>query len=224
MYNIDLNVIIQALPQLFKGIEITLFISIISSVAAFCVGVVLVYLRTMTDGVLKFSGAVYVEFIRNTPLLVQLYFYYKGLPEIGIQISPINCGIIALSIYTGSYIAEVLRSGINSVASEQYQAARGLGMSKFQAFRLVIFPQALRIVIPSLGSQFINLVKNSSLVSFLAVTDVFYVIYKNAVDNFRFFEFFITGALIYMTMTGLIALITNLMERISTIPGTEATA
>ena len=109
-----------------------------------------------------------------------------------------------------------------SITIEQHQAARGLGLSKLQAFRLVVFPQALKIVIPPLGSQFINLVKNSSLVSFIAVTDVFYVIYKGAVDDFRFFEFFTIGALIYMVLTGFIAIVSNLIEKSIKIPGLEA--
>jgi len=213
MYNIDVDVIILAWPQLIKGIKITLFISFISSLAAFLIGLIVVYARTMGEAFSKTFSTAFVEFIRNTPLLIQLYIVYKALPEFGIQLYPIACGIIALSIYTGAYISEVLRSGVNSITGEQYQAARGLGLNKLQTFSLIIFPQAIRIVIPPLGSQFINLVKNSSLVSFIAVTDVFYVINKGAVDDFRFFEFFITGALIYMLLTGFIALISNSFER-----------
>ncbi len=222
MYNIDLNVIIDALPQLEKGIKTTIFISLISSIAAFLIGLIVVYARTMANGFFSNLATAYVEVIRNTPLLIQLYFVYKALPEVGIHFPPIACGIIALSVYTGAYISEVLRSGINSITKEQYQAAIGLGLNKLQAFRLIIFPQAIRVIIPPLGSQFINLIKNSSLVSFIAVTDVFYVIYKGAVDDFRFFEFFITGALIYMVITGFIATASNIIEKMTKIPGREA--
>jgi len=222
MYEIDFTVIIEALPELTAGIKTTVFISAVSSLIAFLIGLVVVFARTMGSSVLAAVGTAYVEIIRNTPLLVQLYFVYKVFPELGLKLSPVACGIIALSIYTGAYIAEVLRSGVNSVTSEQYQAARGLGLSQMETFRLIIFPQALRITIPPLGSQFINLVKNSSLVSFIAVTDLFYVIYKGAVDDFRFFEFFIVGALIYMVLTGFIALISNIFERMSKIQGREA--
>ena len=164
----------------------------------------------------------YVEIIRNTPLLIQLYFIYKALPDFGLMLSPIACGILALSLYTGAFISEVLRSGINSVASEQYQASISLGLSKFQTFRLIILPQAIKIIIPPLGSQFINVIKNSSLVSFISVTDLFYGIYKGAVDDFRFFEFFITGALIYMMLTGTVALFTNLFENLFNLQGRAA--
>ena len=116
-------------------------------------------------------------------------------------------------------MSEVLRSGINSIANEQREASKGLGLSELQTFRLIIFPQAVRIIIPPLGSQFINIIKNSSLVSFIAVTDLFYIIYKGAVDDFRFFEFFLIGAIIYISLTGTVAIITNMLEHKFNIPG-----
>lgn len=222
MYDIDFNVIVNTFPQIIKGIQTTLFISVISSVIAFVIGVLIVFIRTMGRCTFRAAGTFYVEIIRNTPLLIQLYFVYKALPEMGLKLNPVTCGIIALSIYTGAYISEVLRSGINSISPEQYEASRGLGLSKMQAFILVIFPQALRIVVPPMGSQFINLVKNSSLVSFIAVSDLFYVIYKGAVDDFRFFEFFIVGALFYMLITGIIAFSSNMIEKFASIKGREA--
>jgi len=224
MYNFDASVIIEAMPVLIAGIKITLFISVISAICAFVIGLITVFLRTMGTKPFKFIAVSYVEIIRNTPLLIQLYFVYKALPAFGLMLPPIWCGILALSIYTGAFISEVLRAGINSVASEQYQASISLGLSKFQTFRLVIFPQAIRIIIPPLGSQFINVIKNSSLVSFISVTDLFYSIYKGAVDGFRFFEFFITGALIYMLLTGVIALLTNIFENLFRIQGRTAKA
>lgn len=218
----DISVIIKSLPAIIEGIKITVFISVISSVCAFIIGLIIVFFRTTGTRPLKFMAVSYVEIIRNTPLLIQLYFIYKALPEFGLMLSPIACGILALSLYTGAFISEVLRSGINSVASEQYQASISLGLSKFQTFRLIILPQAIKIIIPPLGSQFINVIKNSSLVSFISVTDLFYGIYKGAVDDFRFFEFFITGALIYMMLTGTVALFTNLFENLFHIQGRAA--
>jgi len=222
MCNFDISIIIKSLPYLIDGIKITLFISLISAVFAFIIGLITVFFRTMGTGFLKFIVVSYVEVIRNTPLLIQLYFVYKSLPALGLMISPIWCGILALSVYTGAFISEVLRAGINSVAAEQYHASISLGLSKFQTFRLIIFPQAIRIIIPPLGSQFINVIKNSSLVSFISVTDLFYRIYKGAVDDFRFFEFFVTGALIYMILTGIIALFTNIFENLFKIQGRTA--
>ena len=219
MYDFDISVIINALPAIVEGLKLTVFISLISSVIAFLAGCVIAYLRISGFSLLNKLCVIYVEIVRNTPLLIQLYIYYKGLPGIGISLSPVTCGVIALSIYTSPFISEVVRSGINSIAKEQYQAARGLGLSEIQTFMLIIFPQAIRIIIPPLGSQFINLVKNSSLVSFIAVTDLFYVIYKGAADDFRFAEFFVAGALCYMILTGTVALFFNFMENKFRIPG-----
>lgn len=213
MLTLDINSVIEAIPFIQKGILITLFISALSSAFAFIIGVAISFFRNTGNFALRQICAGYVEITRNTPILIHLYIYYKALPSIGIHLSPIACGIIALSFYTGVYISEVLRAGIMSIPSEQYEAARGLGLNKLQTFFLIIFPQAIRIVIPPLGSQFINLIKNSSIVSFISVTDIFYVVYKQAVDDFRFFEFFIIGASIYITLTGLVALLTNLLEK-----------
>lgn len=219
MYDLDLNIVIQAFPAIIQGIKLTLIISIISSLLAFIIGLSVSFLRSLENPLIKHFSTAYVEIFRNTPLLIQIYLCYKGLPNIGITLPPVVCGILALSLYTGAFIAEVFRSGINSIAHEQYEASRGLGLTRFQTFTVVVLPQAIRIVIPTLGSQFISLVKNSSLVSFIAVSDLFYVIYKGAVDDFRFFEFFITGALIYMLLTGIIAVITNILEHNLRIPG-----
>lgn len=209
----DINSIIEAIPFIQKGILMTFLISILSSVGAFVIGVFISFLSDLGSFTLKRICRGYVEVIRNTPLLIQIYIYYKALPTIGIHFSPFACGVLSLSFYTGVFISEVLRAGLTSIPNEQYEAARGLGFNKIQTFFLIIFPQAIRIVIPPLGSQFINLIKNSSLVSFISVTDIFYVVYKQAVDDFRFFEFFIVGASIYVIMTGFVALLTNLLEK-----------
>ena len=219
MYNTDFSVLTEYLPFLIKGLQTTLIISGISSVCAFLIGALVAFMRNHSSFTLNFIATSYVEVVRNTPLLIQIYFFYKGLPNIGLTLSPMLCGILALSFYTGAFISEVVRAGLNSIAHQQYEAARALGLTKTQTFKLVIFPQAIRIIIPPLGSQFINLIKNSSLVSFIAVEDIFYFVYKGAVDDFRFFEFFVIGALIYMVLTGVVAIITNILEYKFRIPG-----
>lgn len=212
MYDFEFSVIIESLPYILEGIGMTIFVSLISSFFAFLIGTIIAFLRNQQNRIVVFLTSAFVEFIRNTPLLIQLYIWYKGLPNLGVNIDPVMCGIIALSIYTGAFISEVLRAGINSIAKEQSEASYALGLSHMQTFRLIVFPQALRIVIPPLGSQFINLIKNSSLVSFIAVADIFYVVNKGASDEFRFFEFFLVGALLYMALTGIVAKIVNILE------------
>lgn len=218
-YNFDWQVIIEAIPLLLSGLKLTIFISVVSSIIALIIGTCSALARLSNNKYLKYLATAYVEFFRNTPLLVQIYIYYRGLPNIGIDLEPILCGILALSVYTGAYITEVVRAGIQSIAKEQFEASRSLGFSTFQTMQLIILPQAIRIIIPPLGNQFINLTKNSSLVSFITVTDIFYVVYKGSVDDFRFLEFFLVGCLIYMCLVGIIALLVNLFENYLKIPG-----
>ena len=221
MYSIDFSVILRAKELLLQGFMITLQVSVLSSILAFLLGVFVTYLRDLPNNFYKIITNIYVEAARNVPLLIQLYIIYKVYPHFGLSFSPINCGIIALSIYTGAYISEVLRSGMNSIAKQQKQASYALGLNYFQTFFMITFPQAIRIVIPALGSQFINLIKNSSLVSFIAVVDIFYVIYKGAADDFRIYEFFLVGALIYMVLSGSVALLTNILEKKLKVYGRE---
>jgi putative glutamine transport system permease protein len=154
-----------------------------------------------------------VDCIRNTPLLILIYLFYKGLPSLNIILSALTCGIVALSLYTGAYISDAILSGINAVPDEHTQASNALGLTRFQSFLYVIYPQALRHSIFILGSQFMNMIKNSSLVSFIAVTDIFYVVYKGMADNFRMLEYFVLAIVVYSVLTGFVLIVTNLLNR-----------
>lgn len=222
MYSVDFSVLLHNKEFIIQGVLITLFISFISSICAFLIGLFTAFLRHSDRKILKFLTVSFIEMARNVPLLIHIYLVYKALPQIGIVFSPMICGIIALSIYTGAYMAEVLRSGINSIERNQIEAAKSLGLNRAQAFRLIILPQALRIVISPMASQFINLIKNSSLVSFIAVADLFYVIYKGAADEFRIYEYFVMGVVIYAVITGIVALIGNILEAKFTLKGRGA--
>lgn len=224
MYTLDFSVLLEAKSLILQGLLMTLKVSVLSSIFAFLLAVFVTYLRNIPCKVTQYLTNAYIELARNIPLLIQLYIIYKVYPDFGLSFSPVNCGIIALSIYTAAYIAEVLRSGMNSIAKQQSQAAYALGFNYFQTFFIITFPQAIRIVIPALGSQFINLIKNSSLVSFIAVVDLFYVIYKGAADDFRIYEYFLLGTLIYMVLTGFVAVLTNLVEAHLKVFGREARA
>ena len=169
-------------PMIKEAFFNTVSISLISAVCAFIVGVLMALGRQSSVKIVRYPAAVYVEFFRNTPLLIQIFIYYYGLPSLGLDISAYVCGILGLTFYTGAYITEVVRSGLQTIAKEQYEASNALGLSKFQTMWLVIFPQAFRIIIPPLGNQFINLKKNSSLVSFSTVVDTFYVAFRINVE------------------------------------------
>lgn len=218
MYNLDFSIILKDYKAILDGIYMTIMISFASSVLAFLLGSVFVYFRTSPKKQVKKSVTFLILCIRNTPLLILIYLFYKGLPSLHIVLPAISCGILALSIYTAAYISDALLSGINSVPQEHSQATKALGLSRFQSFYYVIYPQAVRHSIYILGSQFMNLIKNSSLVSFIAVTDIFYVIYNGISDSYRIYEYFIFAIIAYCTLTGFVLLLTNILQKIYKIP------
>lgn len=199
----------------------TIFVSIISSILAFCVGTFFVYFRISPVKCIQKITNFFVACIRNTPLLIIIYLFYKGLPSIGIVFSALTCGILALGIYTAAYISDALLSGINAIPQEHFQASKALGLTRLQSFLYIIYPQALRHSIFILGSQFMNLIKNSSLVSFISVMDIFYVVYKGIADSYRIYEYFILAIIVYCSLTGFVLLITNILQKIYKLPMAE---
>lgn len=218
MYNLDFSILLNDYKAVLSGIFMTIFISIISSILAFMLGSVFVYFRISPARNIQKIFNFIVSCIRNTPLLIIIYLFYKGLPSIGITFSAITCGILALGIYSASYISDAILSGINAVPQEHFQAASALGLTRLQSFFYVIYPQALRHSIFILGSQFMNLIKNSSLVSFITVMDIFYVVYRGISDSYRIYEYVILAVVVYCSLTGFVLFITNILERMYKLP------
>ncbi|RSR63965.1 amino acid ABC transporter permease, partial [Acinetobacter baumannii] len=153
------------LPQFFSATLTTLKISIISIILAIIVGLICSILITYRVRVLNRIAQFYIELSRNTPLLIQLFFLYYGLPKLGIKIDGFTCGVIGLTFLGGSYMAEAFRAGLQSVAKGQIDSAKSIGLQPTQIFRYVIFPQALAISIPAIGANCLFLIKESSVVS-----------------------------------------------------------
>ncbi len=195
-----------------QGLQTTLSLSFIAILFALLLGFIGAYGRMSNHKLIRSLATAYVELFRNTPLLIQLYLYYRGLQSIGILLSPETCGILALSLYTGAYLTEVFRSGLLSIPPQQLDAGLSLGLSRFHTYRLILIPQALPTILPPLGNQLINLVKNSSLVAFITVSDLFSVIYKGAVEEFRPIEYFLVGATLYLFISLTLSALVNLAE------------
>jgi len=221
MYNLDFSILLTEYKTILNGIYTTIIISVISSILAFILGTIFIYYRTSPNKSIKNITNFLVSCIRNTPLLIVIYLFYKGLPSLKIVLSAFTCGTLALSIYSAAYISDAILSGVNAVPKEHSEAAKALGLTRFQSFINVIFPQALRHSIYILGSQFMNLIKNSSLVSFITVTDIFYVVYKGISDDFRIYEYFTLAIVVYCSLTGFVLLLTNLLQKIYKIPSAE---
>lgn len=221
MYTFDFSIILKDIRLVWSGLYVTILVSILSGLMAFVLGTFFVYFRTDGRWWVSKSASFLISCIRNTPLLILIFLFYKGLPSVGIVFSSFVCGVLALGIYSAAYVSDALLSGVNTVQTEQLQASASLGLNRFQSFFYVILPQALRNSIFILGSQFMNIVKNSSLVSFIAVSDIFYVIYRGISDSYRIYEYFILALLLYCTLTGFVLLLTNLLNEIFKLPEAE---
>lgn len=156
----------------------------------------------------------YLTLIRGTPLLVQLFILFFGLPHFGIQLPAYVCGIFGLGIYSAAYVSEIVRGSIQSVEKGQMEAARSLGMSNKMAMRKVILPQAFVRMIPSLGNEFIALIKNSALVSLLTIADVMHEGEKIISVSYRSLEVYLAIAFIYLMLTGTTTLILRKTEKV----------
>lgn len=167
--------IYSVMPQFALAMVTTLKISIISIILAILVGLICSILITYRVRVFDKIAKIYIELSRNTPLLIQLFFLYYGLPKLGIKIDGFSCGVIGLTFLGGSYMAESFRAGLQAVAKGQIDSGESIGLNPLQVFQYVIFPQALAISIPAIGANCLFLIKESSVVSAIAVVELLFV-------------------------------------------------
>jgi putative glutamine transport system permease protein len=158
-------------------------------------------------------GRIYVEVIRNIPLLLQIFLFYYGLPALDIAINAFTAGTLGLAIYTSAFIAEAIRAGILAVPRGQSEAARATGLTYLQSFQAIILPQAFKMVIPAIGNQFINLVKNSAVLSVIAGMDLMYHADLIAAKTFHIFETYLLAAMFYLLLTIPLSIGVNWLER-----------
>jgi len=197
---------------LLVGLWMTLKISALSLIVALVLGLVAGLGRVSHNPAAQWLAATYVEVIRGTPLLVQIFIVYFFIGTV-LSLSAFAAGVAALAVFTGAYIAEIVRSGIEAVPRGQMEAARSLGMNGVQAMRHVILPQALRKTLPPLAGQFINLIKDSSLVSVMALTDLTKAGREVVSSTFAPFEVWFTVAALYLVLTGLLSIAVRRLER-----------
>ncbi len=207
---------------ILSGIVTTIEISSVSIVLAFLLGLIIAVMRMSTFRPTRWFALVFLEFTRNTPLLVQIFFWYFGsykiLPTfINDWLGTINfefaAGVIALSIYTSAFIAEDIRSGVRSIPKEQMEAARSAGFSFLRSMQYIILPQAIRIIIPPLINQFLNLTKNSSLAMTIGVAELTYQARQVESYTFKGYEAFTAATVVYLGMSLFIALAVNMYNK-----------
>ena len=186
---------------LLEGFKYTLYSSLIALVISLIVGVLLAIFQISTNKLLKGLANAYVEFFRNIPLLIIVMFFYVVVPLYWFQINGFTAGTIGLTIYTSAFIAETVRAGILSVPKGQMEAGLSTGFTYSQTLRYIVLQQAIKIVIPPLGNQFINLVKNSSVLAMVAGLDLMYQGDLIASETFNTFDTYILIGGLYLIIT-----------------------
>ncbi len=200
------------LGALMLGLVLTLKISVVSIIFAIILGLIVGIARLSDEPITKFISSCYVELIRGTPLLVQIYIIYFFIGTM-LRLSAFAAGAAALSIFEGAYVGEIVRAGIQSIHKGQMEAARSLGMSYSQAMRHIILPQAMKRIIPPLAGQFISLIKDSSLVSVIALADLTFRAQQAVAQSLNAFEIYFTAAGLYLVMTFTLSMVTQYIER-----------
>ncbi len=207
------SVLTANLDILLQGLIVTIQVSVLAWLLAVAIGFVVAILRVTPNRLLRVLGAAYVEFFRNIPLLVIIFFIFFALPSVRVRLSGFQAGVIGLGIYTAAFIGEVLRSGILGIPRGQLEAALASGLSYLQAMRLIVLPQAIRTTIPPLGNQTINLIKNSSLVATVSVFDILGTANLIGSRTFAFSPVYLGAALLYLSLTLPAAALVNFVER-----------
>jgi putative glutamine transport system permease protein len=210
---IDFSILTEYGGDYMAGLRNTVLASILALLGSFAIGVVIAVFRISPFKTLNAIGTVYVEFFRNIPLLLVVYLFYLGLPALGILLNGFVSGTLGLTVYTSAYIAEAIRAGIQAVPRGQMEAARSSGLSYMQAMRHIVLPQAVKIVVPPISNQFLNLVKNSSILGVVAGFDLMY--YGDIInsDTYDVISSMFFVAVLYLVLTIPLSYASRLLER-----------
>ena len=211
---LNIDFMVKSLPLLVAGAGITVEITAMSVFLGLVIGCMVCIARLCNIKPIRYIANVYVDFIRGTPLLVQIFLVYFALPGIiGSRVDPFVAAISACSINSGAYIAEIFRAGIQSIDKGQMEAGRSLGMSWAQTMRYIIMPQAFKRIIPPLGNEFIAMLKDSSLVSVIGFEELTRRGQLIIARTYASFEIWMAVAFVYLIMTFAVARFTGYLER-----------
>lgn len=219
-YDFHFEVVLAQWQWIVKGLGMTLYLAAVSMTCALAVGLLVAILGLSRVAAVRWTADLYVQVFRGVPLLVFIIWMYYGVSMVvRVNFSPVTAGVVCFTFQYGSWLSEIFRGGIQSVPRGQREAAASLGLTAVQTFGAVILPQAIRIVLPSVGNMFVGMVKDSSLVSVIGVFELMRQAQLAASLTFRPFEFYTTTAAIYVVVTFAIARGLALVERRMRIPG-----
>lgn len=209
----DFRLIVESVPLLVRGAVYTVQVSVLAIVVGLVLGWLLGLIAVAGPRWLRALAWAYVQFIRGTPLLVQIFLIYFGLPAFGINIPAFWSGVVALGLNSGGFQAEIVRAGIESIDRGQSEAARSIGMSSLQALLLILVPQTIRRVIPPLTNELITLTKSSSLLSAIAVLELTHAGQAIIARTFAPFEIYTAVAVMYLILIAILSRGSALLER-----------
>lgn len=212
-YTFDFTPVFAAWPLLLQGAIQTLKISSISMVLGLVAGIVFMLMRISPIKSLRMIAIGYIEIIRNTPLLVQIFFIYFGMPAIGIRMGAEEAAILAMTLNCAAYASEIVRGGVQSIRPGQIEAGRALGMKSVDIYRFIVFRPAIRAVYPALRGQFVLMMLNSSLVASISAAELTYVGQMIDTQTFRSFEVYAVLGVIYLALSLLFSLVLQRIGR-----------
>ncbi len=203
----------EAAPVMLTGAGYTLVFALASMVGGLLLGFPTAVMRMSDWAVVRWPAALYVSAIRGTPLLVQIFVIYYGLPSIGIEFTPVTAGVLALSLNAGAYLSESLRGAINSISVGQWRASYSLGLGHWQTLYHVVLPQALRVAVPSMSNTLISLIKDTSLVSVITMTELMLATKEVIATTFRPLPLYMAAAAVYWCLSLLFEAVQRRAER-----------
>jgi cystine transport system permease protein len=215
------DLIVHTLPVLAKGAVLTMKFASASMVLGLIVGLVVAIVRIGNNRFLSTIAQGYVSVMRGTPLLVQMFVVYYGLPDLGISLDPTSAGILTLTLNAGAYLSESMRGAIMGIGRGQWAAAHSLGLTHVQTLRHVICPQALRLAVPSLANTLISLVKDTSLVSVITVTELLRSTQEVIASTFQPLPLYLAAAAVYWVLSTLLAWFQGRIETRCALPSTH---
>lgn len=209
-----MDIITAAFPYLLKGLQVTLHIFVIAIILGFMIGLIMALFRLAPIKILNWIAKIFVDAIRGTPFLVQLYFIYFGINSLDwISFNNTTAGIITVGINAGAYFAEIIRAGIQSIDKGQTEAARSLGLTGVQNMRYIILPQAFRRMLPTITNQSIISLKDTSLLSIIGIADLTQQGQIQTAATFEAFKIWLTVGVMYFVIIYLLSLLSNFLER-----------
>ncbi|MDF2503740.1 amino acid ABC transporter permease [Clostridium sp.] len=209
----NLDTLKNIMPDLLSGGLMTIKLTFLSLVIGSCIGVIVAMIKLSANKPVAAIGNFYTWIFRGTPLLLQLFVFYYGFPAIGISLTSMQAAVIGLSLNSGAYMGEIIRSGIMAIDKGQFEASKALGFTYFQTMKRIILPQAFRVVIPPVGNEFIALIKDTSLVSVIAMEELMRKASLLVSSSGNAVEPYFVAAVLYLIMTTVFTSIFSVVEK-----------